>query len=87
MTTCSDGGLAASRLCSEGYEFDADPVGEAIDGDTLEDRAEGEETEVALELLAETRTKEHAASSAEKTIFRVILSVCVCLWRASIGSN
>ena len=67
MTTCSDGGLAANRLCRDGYEFEADTTGEAIDGDTLEDALEGEE--VALELVAEANTNEHATSAAERANF------------------
>ena len=69
VTTCSEGGLAASRLCSEGYEFDADPDGEAREGD----KVDGEET-LELELVAETNITEQTAIIAEKTIFCKIKS-------------
>lgn len=63
VTTCSLGGLAASRLCRDGYEFEADDTGEARE-DEPEEVPEGR-----LELLPETRTNEQATSALENKNF------------------
>ena len=62
VTTCSEGGFAANRLCSDGYEFDDEPEGEAIDAETLEDDTEGEGFWLEL---ADTNTKEQATNKTE----------------------
>lgn len=65
VTTCSLGGLADSRLCRDGYEFEADTTGEAREGEPEEEP----EDRLTPELLAETRTNEQATSALENKNF------------------